>query len=57
MSDIAALEKKITDAIASANDEAALEAIEWQLTHAAQEAAHHYLESVVLPAIHHAEEK
>ena len=38
-------------------DEAALEAIEWQLTHAAQEAAHHYLESVVLPAIHHAEEK
>lgn len=36
-------------------DEAALEKIEWQLTHAALEAAHSYLESVVLPAIQHAE--
>ena len=38
-------------------DEAALEKIEWQLTHAAMEAAHNYLLSVVLPAIQRAESK
>src|SRR5579859_5394261 len=38
-------------------DEAALEKIEWQLTHAAQEAAHNYLQSVVIPAVQHAESK
>jgi hypothetical protein len=38
-------------------DEAALEKIEWQLTHAALEAAHNYLQSVVIPAVQHAESK
>jgi hypothetical protein len=38
-------------------DEASLEAIEWQLTHVALDAARGYLESVVLPAISQAEGK
>ena len=36
-------------------DEAALEAIEWQLTHVALDSARGYLETVVLPAIRQAE--
>ncbi|OLC24263.1 MAG: hypothetical protein AUG06_03165 [Actinobacteria bacterium 13_1_20CM_2_65_11] len=36
-------------------DEAAFEALEWRITHAVMEAAHDYLETVVLPAVRHAE--
>ena len=36
-------------------DEAAFEALEWKITHAVMEAAHDYLETVVLPAVRRAE--
>ena len=36
-------------------DEASFEALEWRITHAVMEAAHDYLESVVLPAVRRAE--
>ncbi|HXL77640.1 MAG TPA: hypothetical protein VN985_03220 [Candidatus Eisenbacteria bacterium] len=42
--------------LASLNrDQAELEAMEWRITHAVMEAAHDYLETVVLPAVRHAE--
>src|SRR6266849_5760802 len=36
-------------------DQAEFEAMEWRITHSAMEAAHDYLETVVLPAVRHAE--
>src|SRR5438445_13729261 len=36
-------------------DEAALEAVQWRITRAVMEAARDYLETVVLPAVRHAE--
>lgn len=36
-------------------DEAAFEALEWRITHAVMNAAHEYIETVVLPAVRHAE--
>jgi hypothetical protein len=36
-------------------DQAELEATEWRITHAVMEAAREYLETVVLPAVRHAE--
>ncbi len=42
--------------LASLNrDQAEFEAMEWRITHAVMEAARNYLETVVLPAIRHAE--
>ncbi len=42
--------------LASLNrDQADFEALEWRITHAVMEAARNYLESVVLPAVRHAE--
>ena len=42
--------------LASLNrDQAELEAMEWRITHAVMEAARNYLETVVLPAVKHAE--
>jgi hypothetical protein len=36
-------------------DEAAFEALEWRITHAVMNAAHEYIETVVLPAVRRAE--
>ncbi len=36
-------------------DEAAFEALEWRISHAVMDAARDYLETVVLPAVRHAE--
>jgi hypothetical protein len=36
-------------------DEAAFETLEWRITHAVMNAAHEYIESVVLPAVRRAE--
>jgi hypothetical protein len=36
-------------------DQAEFEAMEWRITHAVMEAARDYLETVVLPAVRHAE--
>jgi hypothetical protein len=36
-------------------DQAEFEALEWRLTHAVMDAAHDYLETVVLPAVRRAE--
>jgi len=36
-------------------DQAEFEAMEWRITHAVMEAARNYLETVVLPAVRHAE--
>lgn len=36
-------------------DQAAFEAVEWRITHAVMDAARDYLETVVLPAVRHAE--
>ena len=36
-------------------DEASFEALEWRITHAVMEAAHDYLETIVLPAVRRAE--
>ena len=42
--------------LASLNrDQAEFEAMEWKITHAVMEAARDYLETVVLPAVRHAE--
>lgn len=42
--------------LASLNrDQAEFEAMEWRITHAVMEAARNYLETVVLPAVRHAE--
>ncbi len=42
--------------LASLNrDQAEFEAMEWTITHAVMEAARNYLETVVLPAVRHAE--
>ena len=42
--------------LASLNrDQAEFEAMEWNITHAVMEAARNYLETVVLPAVRHAE--
>ena len=42
--------------LASLNrDQAEFEAIEWRITHAVMEAARDYVETVVLPAVRHAE--
>ena len=42
--------------LASLNrDQAESEAMEWRITHAVMEAARNYLETVVLPAVRHAE--
>jgi hypothetical protein len=42
--------------LASLNrDQADFEALEWRITHAVMETARDYLESVVLPAVRHAE--
>jgi hypothetical protein len=42
--------------LASLNrDQAEFEALEWKLTHAVMDAAHDYLETVVLPAVRRAE--
>jgi len=36
-------------------DEAAFEALEWRITHAVMNAAHEYIETVVVPAVRRAE--
>jgi hypothetical protein len=36
-------------------NEAAFEALEWRITHAVMNAAHEYIETVVLPAVRHVE--